>query len=135
MPKKILTLLTALLGLCSCATTQKYETVLNGELGKTAQELQSSWGMPTKVKKLSNGNEIITYLTVNYQVLPDPSYDFNNGFLTEDEMFYPFTYGGSALPVGSYMGDVVTEWCKTDFYLKNGIITSWQWKGNACVAL
>lgn len=124
-----------ILSLSSCATSQKYNEELNQELGKTSAQLISSFGQPTKVKKLANGDEIITYISINYQVLPYPNYYFNTDFMTEDEMFYPFTYGEDVIPVGNFMGETITEYCKTDFYLKNDIVSSWQWRGNACVAL
>lgn len=121
--------------LCACANSQNYTNQLNQEIGKTTEQLIGKYGQPSQVKKLDNGNEIITYISINQQVLPDPEYGFNNDFLTEDEMFYPFTYGGSIIPVGSFMGDVITDYCKTDFYIKNNLVSSWQYKGNSCVAM
>lgn len=133
---KNITLLAALvMGLAACATSQNYTAKLNGDVGKTAQQLTSEYGTPTHIKRLANGDEIFTYINVNEQVLPDPNYYFNTGFMTEDEMFAPFTYGGNAIPVGNFMGEVVTDYCKTKFYLKNNIVTSWQWSGNSCVAM
>ncbi len=128
-----------ILSLCiilnACATPQKYDQQLNQEIGKTANQLMNKYGQPAKVKKLTNGDEIISYISINNQVVQDPNYDFNNDFITEDEMFYPFTYGGNEIPIGNYMGEVITEYCKTDFYLKNNKVISWQWKGNACAAI
>ncbi len=124
-----------ILSISACATPQKYNNKLNQELGKTSEQLINTFGQPAKIKRLANGDEIITYISINYQVLPDPNYYDNTDFMTEDEMFYPFTYGEDVIPMGNFMGETITEYCKTDFYLKNNIVTSWQWKGNACVAL
>lgn len=135
MFKNFIVLAALIMGLAACATSQKYTTQLNGDVGKTAQQLIAGYGTPTHVKRLANGDEIFTYINVNEQVLPDPNYYFNNGFMSEDEMFAPFTYGGNAIPVGNFMGEVVTDYCKTKFYLKNNIVTSWQWSGNSCVAM
>lgn len=121
--------------LSACATSENYINQLNQEIGQTSQQLIGKYGQPSKVKKLADGTEIISYISINQQVLPDPDYDFNNDFLTEDEMFYPFTYGGNIIPVGSFMGEIITDYCKTDFYLKNNLVTSWQYKGNSCVAM
>lgn len=121
--------------LSACATSENYINQLNQEIGQTSQQLIGKYGQPSKVKKLADGTEIISYISINQQVLPDPNYDFNNDFLTEDEMFYPFTYGGNIIPVGSFMGEIITDYCKTDFYLKNNLVTSWQYKGNSCVAM
>lgn len=113
----------------------KYNARLNGELGKTSQQLISAFGQPSKVRKLANGDEIISYVSINYQVIPAPNYYFNTGFMTENELFDPFTYGDDEIPVGDFMGETITDFCKTDFYLTNNVVTSWQWRGNACDAL
>ncbi len=135
MFKNFIVLAALIMGLSACATSENYTAQLNGEVGKTAQQLTAKYGTPTHVKRLANGDEIFTYININEQVLPDPNYYFNTGFMTEDEMFAPFTYGGNAIPVGNFMGEVVTDYCKTKFYLKNNIVTSWQWSGNSCVAM
>lgn len=121
--------------LTGCATPQKYDAKLNEELGKTASELMASFGQPSRTRRLADGNEIISYINVNYQIITDPNYFFNTGFMTEDEIFTPFTIGETEIPVGNFMGETITDYCKTDFYLTNGIVTSWQWRGNSCVAL
>ena len=135
MFKNFIVLAALIMGLSACATSENYTAQLNGEVGKTAQQLTAKYGTPTHGKRLANGDEIFSYVSVNEQVLPDPNYYFNTGFMTEDEMFAPFTYGGNAIPVGNFMGEVVTDYCKTKFYLKNNIVTSWQWSGNSCVAM
>jgi hypothetical protein len=134
MLKKFI-LLSLSLVLNACATSENYINQLNQEIGQTSHQLIGKYGQPSKVKKLADGTEIITYISINQQVLPDPNYSFNNDFLTEDEMFYPFTYGGNIIPVGSFMGEIITDYCKTDFYIKNNLVTSWQYKGNSCVAM
>lgn len=135
MLKKIILGLSLIAILTGCATAQKYNNKLNADIGKTSQQLMNQYGTPTHVKRLQNGDEIISYININYQVLPSPNYYFNTDFMTEDEMFAPFTYGENEIPVGNYMGEVITDYCNTKFYLKNNIVTSWQWKGNSCVAL
>ena len=122
-------------GLVACATSQKYTNQLNNDIGKTSEQLMTQYGNPTHIKRLANGDEIISYININYQVLPSPNEYFNTGFMTEDEMFSPFTYGGNEIPVGNFMGEVITDYCNTKFYIKNNIVTSWQWRGNACVAM
>ena len=84
---------------------------------------------------LAGCDEIISYVSINYQVIPDPNYYFNTGFMTENELFDPFTYGDDEIPVGDFMEETITDFCKTDFYLTNNVVTSWQWRGNACDAL
>lgn len=133
--KKYLTILGFVLCLNACATSQKYTAQLNNDIGKTSQQIMNKYGNPTHIKRLANGDEIISYVNVNYQVIPSPYYDYNTGFLTEDEMFAPFTYGEDTIPVGNFMGEVITDYCNTKFYIKNNRVTSWQWRGNACVAM
>lgn len=87
----------------------KYNARLNGELGKTSQQLISAFGQPSKVRKLANGDEIISYVSINYQVIPDPNYYFNTGFMTENELFDPFTYGDDEIPVGDFMEETITD--------------------------
>lgn len=135
MLKKTFYILTLISSLTACATAGKYNNQLTADVGKSAQQIINQYGNPTHVKRLTNGDEIFTYINVNEQVIPSPNYYFNNGFMTEDEMFAPFTYGGNEIPVGNFMGEVVTDYCNTKFYLKNNIVTSWQWKGNSCVAM
>ena len=135
MLQKFLPLMFLML-LASCATTEKYTQKLNQDIGKPLSTLTQEYGTPSRVKRLNNGDMIVYYTYVNQEILPDPEYDFDyNNFLTEDEMFYPFTYGGNAIPNGSFMGEIITNYCQTKFYLKNNLVTSWSYKGNSCVSL
>ena len=135
MLQKNLTLILLIL-LTACATSAKYTQKLNQDVGKSFSALTQEYGTPSRVKRLKNGDMIVYYTYVNQEILPDPEYDFDyNTFLTEDEMFYPFTYGGNAIPDGSFMGETITNYCQTKFYIQNNLVTSWSYKGNSCVAL
>lgn len=134
MTLKSISLLCLILSLNACATTQNYETALNKEIGKTANLILAKYGAPTEVIQMANGDEIFSYTSINRQAIPSPDYYFDTGFMTENEIFYPFTYGGSEIPIGNFMAETITDYCNTRFYLKNNIVTSWQFKGNACVA-
>ncbi len=136
MLKQALRLLILCITLCSCATEQKYIAKLNQDINKSYFEIINQYGNPSTTKRLSNGDMIITYVNVNTSLLPDPDYfPNNNDYLTEDEEFYPFTYGGNAIPIGNFMGEEIVNYCETKFYLKNNLVTSWSLKGNSCVAL
>lgn len=136
MLKQTLIILITFLCLCSCATSLKYNQKLNNDVGKTYEELTQEYGTPSITKRLKNNDMIVTYVNINTTLLPDPNYfPNNNDFLTEDEMFYPFTYGGNEIPVGNFMGEEITNYCQTKFYLHNNVVTSWSWRGNSCVAL
>ena len=121
--------------LSACATPAKYEAELAKLQGKTEQQLISSWGQPTNTKELPNGNKILTYTYLNKQILPAPEFYNNMGLMDEDEIFYPFTYGGNVIPDGNFLGETITEYCQTKFFIRRNIVTSWQYKGNACVAI
>lgn len=133
--KKIISLLSMALMITGCATPEKYEAKLNREIGKTSEQLVSDFGTPTQTKRQPNGDMIITYIFHNQEIIPAPDVFDNSDFLTVDEEFYPFTYGGYGIPIGNEMGEVITEYCQTRFYLKDNIVNSWQTKGNACVSL
>jgi len=121
--------------LCACATPQKYAQKLAAETGKTEQQLIAAWGKPSQVKELQNGDKILTYTFKNNQILPESEFYNDMGLMDEDELFYPFTYGGNEIPDGNFLGQTITDYCQTKFYLKNNTVTSWQYKGNACVAI
>lgn len=133
--KKAIGLSLIILSLTACATAQKYEAKLNGEIGKTSEQLMADFGNPTQVKKLKNGNMVIIYTYREDDLIPSPDVFDSGDFVTEDEAFYDFTYGGYEIPIGNEAGDLITNYCQTRFYLKNNIVQSWQYKGNACVAI
>ena len=118
----------------ACATNAKYEEKLSSELGKTEQQIISSWGQPNQIKEFKNGDKILTYLSINNQVIPIGGY-YDMSMLDEDEIFAPFTYGGNIIPDANFLGETVTDYCQTKFYLSNNHVTSWQYNGNACVAI
>ena len=133
--KKRISICTAfILLLSACATTAKYEEKLAAQIGSSEQQLITDWGQPNQIKELSNGDKILIYTDISNEVIPAPGY-YNFNMMTEDDIFYPFTYGGDIIPDGNFLGENITDYCQTKFYLKNNIVTSWQYKGNACVAI
>jgi len=133
--KKAIGLFFIIFSFCACATAQKYEAKLNQEVGKTSEQLMKSFGNPTQVKRFKNGDMVVIYTYREEELVPSPDVFDSGDFVTEDEAFYDFTYGGYEIPIGSEAGDLITNYCQTRFYLKNNVVQSWQYKGNACVAL
>jgi hypothetical protein len=133
--KKVIGQFLLIFSLTACATAQKYEAKLNQEIGKTSEQLMASFGNPTQVRKMKNGDMVIIYTYREDDLIPSPDVFDSGDFVTEDEAFYDFTYGGYEIPIGNVAGDLVTNYCQTRFYLKNNIVQSWRYKGNACVAL
>lgn len=134
MQNRLLACASLILTLSACATTAKYEAKLAQQIGKTEQQLITTWGQPNQIKELSDGEKILVYTDVSNEVIPAPGY-YDMGMMTEDDIFYPFTYGGNVIPDGNFLGEEITDYCQTKFYFKNNIVTSWQYKGNACVAI
>ena len=133
MKKKFLLFL-IISSLNACATTANYEKKLSLELDKTEQQLIAAWGKPNQIKQQANGDKILIYTFINHEVLPISGY-YDMSMMDEDEIFAPFTYGGNIIPDGNFLGENITDYCQTKFYLTNNRVTSWQYKGNACVAL
>lgn len=133
--KKAIGLFLFIFGFTACATAQKYEAKLNREVGKTSEQLMASFGNPTQVRRLKNGDMIIVYTYREDELIPSPDVFDSGDFVTEDEAFYDFTYGGYEIPIGNGAGNLITNYCQTRFYLRNNIVQSWQYRGNACVAI
>ena len=101
----ILTLTIASALQSGCATTGKYETVLQSWVGNDVNHLIASWGPPTSEYRMPNGNVMYTYRR---------------------------DAGAVAVPVGNmvYAG---RRWCETTFQVDAlGVIRSWRWEGNNC---
>jgi hypothetical protein len=97
----------------SCATSANYEAKLKTWLGSDINNLIASWGPPSNVYTMPNGNKIYTWLwvggtivTTNYIELLDTTYT-----------------------------DSVTYWCKTMFTANTmGVVVSLGYNGNSCVS-
>ena len=57
-----------------CATTAKYEAVLNTWVGHHVDELVSSWGPPVAAFPLSQGGAVIQYSNARAVTLPGQTY-------------------------------------------------------------
>ncbi len=121
--------------LCACATSSNYNNKLNKMVGQPESALIALWGQPNSVFKLGNQEEIITYVRKNEEIIP-PSYTiYNPDFNSMDTLYSPFSYQEDfALPTSVEPGYVINNICQTSFHIKNGIIQSWQWRGNNCVS-
>lgn len=96
----------------SCATTGKYEEVLNSWMNRPSYELFSTWGSPQDTFTDPSGRKIYTYI-----------YD---GGAVGNTMVNP--YGYATTYVTSYS-------CKTVFTAdQNDRLVSWAWQGNSCKA-
>ena len=94
-----------------CATTAKYEAILNTWMGSNVNNLISSWGPPSDEYTMPNGNKMYTWLWVGNTLVTSNYNKFLKMTLT----------------------NAVTYWCKTTFTVDNNDrITNWRYEGNAC---
>jgi len=107
MKQVFICLLILSLFLAGCSTTRGYERVLNSWMGSNVNSLIQSWGPPSGVYNLPNGDAMYTWFD---------------------------SYGAMAMPIGN-MAYAVNRSCKTTFTAdSNGRIISWRYEGNACRA-
>ena len=123
------TLLT--LFLTACATTEKYEAILNTWVGASVNDLVSSWGYPQESFQAPNGNMVYVYsksmnfvmptqTTSRYDIQSDPLYGL------------PTTVYGNTTTTG---GQTLSYSCRTFFEVNQSKkIVSWRWEGNNCRA-
>jgi len=96
-----------------CATTAKYEKVLNSWINTDINRLIESWGPPSDQLTMPDGRTLYTWLWVGDTVVTS-NYNRYLNLATA----YATTY-----------------WCKTTFTVDaQGIIRAWRFEGNACVS-
>ena len=99
----------ALACLLGCATTGRYEDVLDSWKGNEISRLNESWGPPSSTQDLSNGNKLYIWLKSGNSVVYSDYDKISSG--------------------------TMSSWCRTVFTTSpEGIIVSWHWEGNSCVA-
>jgi len=107
----------------ACATTEKYEAVLNTWIGHSAEQLVSSWGYPVRIFRGPNGNEVYQYDWSNNVVMPTQSYTTVNA--VGNTAYANTTTSG---------GGVIGMSCSTYFELnEEKKVVTWRYKGNRCV--
>lgn len=131
---KKMILLIAIMAFTACATSQKYDEKLDKLVGTSEKSLIESWGTPSAEKYLSKNSKIITYTNINEWFYPSEYYVYNNDWVAEDVEYAPFMGEYDFGPYMELTDNEVEEVCQTSFWVKNGIITAWKWRGNNCVA-
>jgi len=124
--------------LAGCATTAGYEAILNTWVGSSEENLISTWGAPQSTYELNGGGKILTYENRrNVQIggipITKPVTTYSNGTINGDvNANYSgtsTTYVQSTTPVQN-----IAMVCTTRFTVRNGIVQTWAWQGNACRA-
>lgn len=97
----------------SCATTEKYGEKLQTWMGDDVNKLITSWGPPSDVYTMPNGNKMYTWLWTS-GTLVTSNYNY----------FLNLTVSNS-----------VSYWCKTTFTVdRSNKIINWRYEGNACLS-
>lgn len=121
-----LAIVAVVLALSGCATSAKYEALLDTWKGKNINELVESWGYPDNTITAPNGNTVYVYGYHQSTYIPKTNYvssgvGFDGGNLD------------SRISISSFGGYTVEENCSTYFEVDSGkTIIMWKWKGNAC---
>jgi hypothetical protein len=132
--KKYVCCLSVMLVLSACATSQKYDKELQNWIGRKETALESAWGRPSAQKYLSPTDKVVTYTRVSEWFIPSEYYFYNDGWGETNVIYDPFMNEYDFTPYAQLVDTEVEEVCQTSFRVENGIITSWSWRGNNCVA-
>lgn len=116
--------LAAALLLCACATTENYENILKGFVGKSEDQLVQAWGPPDTVYE-TGGKKYLTYVRSHTGYVPGTPPTYQTRII--GNRAYTTGYGGSA-------GYFYQLHCKTTFTLSGGTVTAWRHEGNDCRA-
>lgn len=119
---------TVVLAISGCATTAKYEAVLNSWLGSHAQELVNSWGYPDGSFRAPNGNEVYIYARGTNVTMPSQYHTTG----TVNSWGTHSTFNATTTQSG---GQSLHFWCKTYIEVdQSKRIVNWRWEGNHCAA-
>jgi len=121
---KWLPLLMLPLMVSGCATTGKYEKVLQSWVGSSELDLVRSWGPPQQTYEASD-RKFLIYSSSNDMYLPGSGPTYQTTVVGNTA--YTNSYGGT--PAMN-----IQLSCTTTFEITADVITSWQWRGNNCVS-
>ncbi|WP_312105541.1 hypothetical protein [Pygmaiobacter massiliensis] len=110
--------------LAGCATSAKYEAVLDSWIGSSELEIVRSWGPPAQAYE-TGGRKFLVYTSSRNVVLPGtaPTYTTN----VVGNTAYTNSYGGTPAQNLAFS-------CETTFELSKETIVSWSYRGNDCTA-
>jgi len=111
-----------------CATTAKYNAILDTWVGHNINELVQAWGYPDSTFDAPNENKVYVYGYQASSYVPQTNYT-----TTTYSVFGSNLYSNST--TNSFGGYSINYNCTTYFETNvGGTIVNWQWKGNACKA-
>lgn len=118
--------------LLACANGQNYNQKLQKWVGQSEDSLIQSWGRPSSRRYINEHESVLTYTRIQDWYMPSEYYFYNDGWGEENVIFNPVLDEANMGPQAIITDNQVQEICQTTFWIKDGIITSWQWKGNNC---
>jgi hypothetical protein len=108
--------------LAACATTSKYEQMLQSFVGAEEVDLIRQWGPPQQVYE-SGGSKFLAYNRQAQVFLPGTPGTATTNF-SGSTAYTTFSPGVAPM--------AITQSCMTVFELRDGRVASWRWQGNAC---
>lgn len=111
-----------LLPLAGCATSEKYEAILDSWIGGTEKQLIRSWGAPDSVYE-SGDEKYLSY------------HDSKSGYVPGIAPTYQTqVIGNTAYTTksGGTQGYFYNNHCQTTFTISGGVIKHWRYEGNSC---
>ncbi|MBV53160.1 MAG: hypothetical protein CL816_03725 [Coxiellaceae bacterium] len=117
-PTRLLLAITLIMILTACGTVQNYNAAVASWKNASANQLYTVWGYPNTIKKLPNGNQLLTYTTIDR--VRSPTVVSQN-----EEKTHAVITGG----------DVTVYQCTTWFEVnRQQTIVNATFKGNNCLA-
>ncbi|VVN81608.1 hypothetical protein PS712_01141 [Pseudomonas fluorescens] len=110
--------------LSACATTAKYEKILDTWVGEDELNLVRKWGPPQQSYETS-GHRFLVYSNDRNVFVPGQAPTYQTSVIGNTA--YTNSYGGS--PAMN-----VNLSCTTTFEIADGKITTWSYRGNDCKA-
>ncbi len=121
---KVTLLMLVILLTAGCATTAKYEALLNEWVQQDINQLIDEWGYPHNSLKLPNGNTVYIFGSSDSYITPVQTYTRYHA--VGDKMYADTMVTG---------GNAYTYWCRTFFEVNDkNIIVKWRVEGNSCVS-
>jgi len=125
-------LLIFVLLLFACAGNMMYEKKLDTYIGQTEQSLIEQWGRPTGQKILSDGTKVLTYTQTSEYYVPTEYFYDQPGWGPVNLVYDPFFGEYEFAPVSQIVDTEVEGICQTSFVVKNDVVISYSFRGNAC---
>lgn len=112
-----------LLAACETASVEKYDAALQTWVGRPADVLISSWGIPDKTYRVNASTRLVAYIRGGIATYPGVAPTCTTAFTTG--------YATTSC-LGGFPPEVQSLRCETTFTIVNDRITAWKHRGNDC---